>query len=159
MKKILFCLTCKLALKEDIHMLLSPSPWLHCFFFFFNALTSWYAHPTGRLIPQSSGPSATETTANSSIYLKIRDEKDYFSGCQVFGSPESRPSGRGYEGTLLVFGQVVETCERLWLITWESRLFWQTMSNTSINLTVCSRERPFAPSMQSDSPQGGRQCW
>lgn len=77
--------------RRSIHMLLSPSPWLH--FFFFNALTSWYAHPTGRLIPQSSGLSATETTANSSIYLKIRDEKDYFSGCQVFGSPESRPSG------------------------------------------------------------------
>ena len=81
--------------------------------------------------------------------MKIRDAKDYFLGWQVFGSPENRPSGGGYEETLLVLGQAVETCKWLWLIRWESRLFWQMTSNTFTNLIISSTEKPFAPSMQT----------
>lgn len=65
---------------------------------------------SGMLIPQSSGLSATLTTANSSIYLKIRDEKDYFADAKYLDHQRTGLRG-GYEETLLVFGQIVETRE------------------------------------------------
>lgn len=45
-----------------------------------------------------------------------RLERDYFSGCQLFGSAESRPAGGAYEETRLVFGRREETRQWLWLI-------------------------------------------